>query len=119
MSLLDSVLGQLQGNVDIAGLAARVGIDPAMAQQAVAALASAHAQPGDTVETAAAQTGIDSGLIGQVAAQLGGEGGLGQLSQMIAQHPQASALFGLLDRNGDGSPVDDVLGMAKSLFGKS
>ncbi|MDE2403282.1 MAG: hypothetical protein KGM17_01015 [Sphingomonadales bacterium] len=119
MSLLDSILGQVGGNVDIAGIAAKVGIDPALAQQAVTALAGAQPQPGDTVATAAAQTGIDSGVMGQIAAQLGGESGLGQLNQMLQAHPQAAGLLNMLDRNGDGSPIDDVLGMAKGLFGKS
>ncbi|MBU6266213.1 MAG: hypothetical protein KGN34_01650 [Sphingomonadales bacterium] len=119
MSMLDSILGQVGGNLDVAGIASKFGIDPALAQQAVTALAGAHAQPGDTVETAAAQTGIDSGMLGQIASHLGGEGGLGQLSQMLQNNPQAAGLLNMLDRNGDGSPIDDVLGMAKGLFGKS
>lgn len=117
MSLLDSILGQVGGNLDVAGLAGKFGIDPALAQQAVTALAGAQAQPGDTVATAAAQTGIDSGLLGQIASQLGGEGGLGQIASALASNPQAAGLFNLLDRDGDGSPVNDVLGLAKGLFG--
>ncbi|WP_353228681.1 hypothetical protein [Novosphingobium sp.] len=117
MSMFDSILGQLGGNLDVAGIAAKVGIDPAMAQTAISALAGAHSQPGDTVDTAAAQTGIDSGTLGQIAAQLGGEGGLGQLNEMIQSHPQAAGLLNMLDRDGDGNPINDVLGMAKGLFG--
>ena len=117
MSMFDSILGQLGGNLDIAGIAAKFGIDPSVAQTAITALAGAHSQPGDTVETAAAQTGIDSGTLGQIAAHLGGEGGLGQLSEMIQNHPQAAGLFNMLDRDGDGNPVNDVMGMAKGLFG--
>ena len=117
MSVLDSILGQVGGNLDIAGLAAKVGVDPALAQQAVTALASAQPQPGDTIATASAQTGIDSGVLGQIASQLGGEGALGQINQMLQEHPQAASLLSMLDRNGDGNPLDDVLGMAKGLFG--
>ncbi len=119
MSLLDSILGQVGQNVDIAGLASKVGIDPAMAEKAVAALGAAHPQPGDTVETAAAQTGIDSGTMGQIAEQLGGAGGLGKISEMISGNPQLAGIASMLDRDGDGNPLNDVLGMAKGLFGKS
>ena len=118
MSLLDSILGQVGGNIDIAGIAAQVGIDPALAQQAVAALANAHPQPGNTVDAAAAQTGLDAGTLGQIVSSLGGEGALGQISQAMQDHPQAASLMNLLDRDGDGSPLNDVLGMAAGLFGK-
>jgi hypothetical protein len=117
MSLLDSILGQVGGNLDVAGIAGKFGIDPALAQQAVTALAGAQAQPGDTVATAAGQTGIDASLLGQIAGHLGGEGGLGQIASALQSHPQAAALFQLLDRDGDGSPLNDVLGVAGSLFG--
>lgn len=117
MSLLDSVLSQVGGNLDVASIASRFGIDPALAQQAVTALAGAQPQPGDTIAAAAQQTGIDAGLLAQIAGQLGGEGGLGQIASALAANPQAAGLLGMLDRNGDGSPIDDVLGMAKGLFG--
>ena len=41
MGLLDSILGQTGGMPDIANLAQKVGLDPAMAESAVAALAEA------------------------------------------------------------------------------
>jgi hypothetical protein len=63
MSALDSILSQIPGNVDIANLAAKVGLDPAMAEKAVAALGQAHTAPGDTVDTAAARTGLDTGVL--------------------------------------------------------
>lgn len=66
MSAFDSILSQLSGNVDIANLAAKVGLDPAMAEKAVAALGQAHATPGDTVATAATQTGLDAGTLQQI-----------------------------------------------------
>ena len=120
MGILDGLLNQVSGNTDIANLAAKVGLDPATAEQAVVALGAAHAQPGDTVETAAAQTGIDRGTLSQMVEHMGGEGALGHLSQMMQAHPQAaSMLSGLVDRDGDGNPLNDVLGMAKGLFGKS
>ena len=119
MGLLDGILGQVGGNLDIAAIAKQVGIDPAMAEMAVTALGKAHPEPGDTVETASAATGIDSGILGSIVSQLGGEGALGQLSGLIKDHPQAGSLLGMLDRDGDGNPLNDIAGMASGLFGKS
>lgn len=119
MGLLDGILGQVAGNLDVAAIAKQVGIDPSMAEMAVTALGKAHPEPGDTVETASAATGIDSGVLGQIVSQLGGEGALGQLSGLIKDHPQAGSLLGMLDRDGDGNPLNDIAGMASGLFGKS
>jgi hypothetical protein len=119
MSILDGILGQLGGNVDIGNLAAKVGLDPAMAEKAVAALGAAHPQPGNTVETAAANTGIDSGTLSQIVAHIGGEGSLARFSQILHEHPQAASVLGQLDRDGDGNPLNDILGAAGKLFGKS
>ncbi len=119
MSLLDGLLNQLGPDVDVANLAAKVGIDPAMAEKAISALGVAHQQPGDTVELAAEQTGLDTGVLSQIVGHIGGEGSLGEFSRMLQDHPQASSIFAMLDRDGDGNPLNDVLGMAKGLFGKS
>ncbi|MFA7586344.1 MAG: hypothetical protein WCY11_09145, partial [Novosphingobium sp.] len=90
MSILDGILGQLGGNVDIANLASKVGLDPALAEKAVAALGAAHPQPGDTVATAASQTGIDSGKLSQIVNQIGGDGALAKVSHLISENPQAA-----------------------------
>ncbi|MBU3994044.1 MAG: hypothetical protein KKA12_16075 [Alphaproteobacteria bacterium] len=119
MSMLDSILSQVTQNVDVANLATKVGLDPATAEKAIAALGAAHQQPGDTVETAAAKTGLDSGILSQIVGHIGGEGSLGQFASLLQGHPQAASLLGMLDRDGDGNPVNDILGMAKGLFGKS
>lgn len=120
MGLLDSIMGQAGGMPDIENLATRVGIDPATAEKAIAALGMAHTAPGDTIEAAAARTGLDSGTLSQIVEHVGGEGALGRFSQILADHPQAAAgIQGNLDRDGDGNPLNDVLGMAKGLFGKS
>jgi len=119
MSILDGILGQLGGNVDIGNLATKVGLDPSLAEKAIAALGAAHPQPGDTVATAAAKTGIDSGTLTQIVEHIGGEGALARFSQILAEHPQAASVFGQLDRDGDGNPLNDVLGAAGGLFGKS
>lgn len=117
MGLLDGILGQVAGNLDIGSIAKQVGIDPALAEKAVAALGKAHPEPGNTIASAAASTGLDTGTLGQIVQQLGGEGGLGQLSDLIKDNPQAAGILNMLDRDGDGNPLDDLAGMAKGLFG--
>ena len=92
---------------------------PELAEKAVAALGQSHAEPGDTIAGAAAKTGIDAGTLGQIADQLGGEAGLEKLNGMIKDNPALAGIAGMLDRDGDGNPLDDVLGIAKGLFGKS
>lgn len=120
MGLLDGILKQVGGAPDdVANLASKVGIDPALAEKAVAALGQAHDEPGDTVETAAARTGLDAGTLGTIVEQLGGEGSLDEFARMLKDNPDASGILGMLDRDGDGSPLDDIAGMAKDLFGKS
>ena len=124
MSILDGILSQVAGSPDtIASIAEKVGIDPAMAEQAVAALGQSHGEDGDTVELAAEKTGMDAGALGGIMEQMGGEGALGDLAgKMQGEGGEGGALSGLasmLDRDGDGNPINDVMGMAKGLFGKN
>lgn len=117
MSMLDTILGQVTQNVDVANLAAKVGIDPALAEKAIAALGAAHPEPGDTIATAAANTGLDAGTLQQLVQNIGGEGSLGQLAGLLQGNPALSGLAGMLDKDGDGNPLNDVAGLAKGLFG--
>ncbi|WP_338467905.1 hypothetical protein RXV95_04965 [Novosphingobium sp. ZN18A2] len=118
MSIFDQILGQVAGNVDVQNLAAKVGIDPDQAENAIAALAAGHQAKGDTVEVAAANTGLDTGILQQIMGHIGGEGSLGQFASMLGEHPDAlQKVSGFLDRDGDGNPINDVMGMAKGLFG--
>ena len=119
MGIFDSILGQVSEHVDVANMASKLGIDPALAEQAIAALGQAHHEPGDTVAGAAAKTGLDAGVLSQIVAQIGGEGSLGQFAQILKDNPQASGILGSLDKDGDGNPLNDLAGMAKGLFGKS
>ena len=141
MGLLDGILGQLgggAGNMAIDAIAQKVGIDPAMAEAAVSALVNNHAQPGNTIDNAAAQSGVSSDVLGQIVSQIGGTGGLGALvgavtgaggavqdpDQPDAQAPSGGGLggilaslggiggvAGMLDRDGDGNPLNDIAGM--------
>ena len=119
MGIFDSILGQVSQHADVANMASKLGIDPAMAEKAIAALGQAHHEPGDTVAGAAVKTGLDTGTLGRIVEQIGGEGSLGQFAQMLKDNPQASGMLGALDRDGDGNPLNDLAGMAKGLFGKN
>ena len=44
MALFDDILGRVSGHPELVNLAAKVGIDPKMAERAVAALGEAHQQ---------------------------------------------------------------------------
>lgn len=84
MSLIDQLLGQVTSNVDVQGLAAKVGLSPEQVEQAVAALGAAHPAPGDTVTTAAAQTGLPTTQLQQIVEHIGGEGALRRLRASLS-----------------------------------
>jgi hypothetical protein len=85
MSLLDGILGQVSGNPTVDNLAAKVGLSPEQVEQAVAALGQAHAAPGDTVTTAAQQTGLPTDKLQEIVGHIGGEGALGQFASLLEQ----------------------------------
>lgn len=107
MSILDGILKNIGGAPDdVVNLAKQVGLDPAMVEQAIAVLGKTHQMDGDTVTLAAEKTGMSPEILNQIVGAIGGEGSLTQFASM-------------LDRDGDGNPVDDIMDMAKGLFGKS
>ena len=95
MGLLDGLLGQVAGNVDIANLAEKVGLSPEQAEQAVAALAHAHPQPGDTVSQASEATGLSGDVLQQIVGHIGGEGSLGRFAELLQGQGGLSGLGGL------------------------
>ena len=118
MGIFDSIMGQVGEHADVGNLATKLGIPAEVAEKAIAALGQSHAEPGDTIEGAAAKTGLDTGMLSQIVTQIGGEGSLGQYAQMLQDNPAAKGLLGMLDRDGDGNPLNDLAGMAAGLFGK-
>lgn len=98
MSLLNGILSQVSGDATVQNLAAKVGLTPDQVEQAVTALGQAHASDGDTVATAADQTGLPQDKLQEIVGHIGGEGALGQFSS-------------LLQENGGG-----ILGGLKSIF---
>lgn len=99
MGMLDGLLGQITGNVDIQNLAAKIGLSPEQVEAAVHALGVAHPQPGDTVQTAASSTGLSADILGQIVEHIGGEGSLSQFASLLGEQGGtianlASGLFG-------------------------
>ncbi len=117
MSLLNGILERIGGAPDdVVNLADRVGIDPAMAERAIAALGRAHQMEGDTVELASAQTGLDNSTLSSIVEHIGGEGSLTEFANMLKEHPQAESIMSMLDLDQDGNPLNDIATMAKGLF---
>jgi len=83
MSFLDSILGQVTDSATVQNLAAKVGLSPEEVEQAVAALGQAHAQEGDTVQTASEATGLSSDKLNEIVQQIGGEGSLGRFASLL------------------------------------
>ena len=107
MSIFDDILKNIAGSPDdVANLARTVGLDPAMVETAISALAKARPMQGDTVDLAAANTGLDPAVLTRIVSSIGGEGSLVNFAN-------------ILDRDGDGNPLDDIAGMAGKLFGGS
>ena len=107
MSILDGILKNIGGAPDdVVNLAKQVGLDPSMVETAIAALGKTHVMEGDTVNLAAEKTGLSPDVLNQIVGAIGGEGSLAHFASM-------------LDADKDGNPLDDILGMAGKLFGKS
>jgi hypothetical protein len=95
MSILDGLLKQAVGAVDIQQIAERVGLPADKVESAVAALGAAHHEPTDTVQTASGQTGIEPGKLQEIMQHLGGEEALGKIASMLGQSGGSNPLGGL------------------------
>ena len=88
-----------------------------MVESAIAGLAAGHAAPTDTVETAAANTGIDAGILQQIVGHIGGEGSLASFATALSQHPDAANMLGGLLGGKEGeNPLGSLGGLASGLF---
>lgn len=101
--MLDGLLGQLAGNVDVDNLAAKIGLSPEQVEQGIHALGLAHPEPGDTVATAAEQTGLPIDKLEEIVGHIGGEGSLAQFATLL---------------QGQGGLAEKLGGFASGLFGK-
>jgi ATP phosphoribosyltransferase regulatory subunit HisZ len=122
MSVFNDLLKGMAGSPDdVVNLAEKVGISPSMTEKAIAALGRSHQMQGDTVELAAAQTGLDPSVLNNIVSHIGGEGSLTEFANILNNNPQAKGLLDMLDQDGDGNPLNDVgglLGKAKRFFGR-
>ncbi len=96
MGMLDGLLGQITENVDVANLATKVGLTPEQVEMAMSALGKAHVAPTDTIETAAANTGLSGDVLQQIVSQIGGEGSLGRFAEMLGQQGGEGGILGSL-----------------------
>lgn len=128
MSLFDGIAQALETQA-AAAVAAKMGIDPALAQTALSALTQNHVIPGNTVDQSAQQTGLSPNMLSEIVSHIGGENGLGALVGALgAAAPQGGgatapagnlsgiladlgSVASMLDRDGDGNPLNDVAGM--------
>ena len=94
MSLLDGLLGQITENVDVQNLAAKIGLSPDQVESAIQALGHAHPQPGDTLTTAAANTGLPVDKLQEIIGHIGGEGSLARFASLLGE--QGGDLLGNL-----------------------
>lgn len=116
MNQLDQLLSQLGGGNSVDKIAKQFGLDPKLATKVIAALGKAHGEKGNTIDLAATATGLNAGKVQEILSQLGGENALGQIGDLFKGSGNLSSLLMMLDRDGDGNPLNDILGMAKGLF---
>jgi ATP phosphoribosyltransferase regulatory subunit HisZ len=98
MSILDGILSQVSESATVQNLAAKVGLSPEEVERAVAALGEAHAQEGNTVDTAAEATGLPTDKLNELVQHIGGEGSLGRFASILQQEGGVSAIFGGLSK---------------------
>lgn len=117
MGIFDTILAQA-GHADVGNLASKLGLPAELTEKAIAALGQSHAEPGDTIAAATAKTGLESGVLNQLVAQIGGEGALGQYAQAMQDNPQLAGAFKWIDQDGDGNPINDMISAVGRLVGK-
>lgn len=114
----NDVLGQIFGSKDVSrtvasNAASQTGLDPSLLKKMLPVLAMmvagymAKQRGGDNTQGAPASGGL-GGLGGMLGGLLGGESGGGK----------AGGLAGMLDLNGDGNALDDIMRMAGKITGR-
>lgn len=128
---LSSIVQQVQSAGGIGALAEKLGLSHEDTQK-VAAAAAEHVDGGTTdagelASKIASSTGLDvsaiqnilPGLLGGLQSHAGNLGDAAQsaFSSLLGQNSMLQGLLSGLDKNKDGSIVDDALGMVKGMFG--
>ena len=110
----NDILGQIFGSKDVSrtvaqDAASRTGLDPALLRKMlpiVAMMVAGYmAKQGGGAAQSGGLGGLLGGLLGGRASGQGGRGGA-----------TAGGLGSMLDLNGDGNPLDDILGMAGKMM---
>lgn len=104
-NMFDGILGNLGNLGNVEELAARVGVTPDQFQnlaQSLQAQVAGGASHTDALQSAASEHGLSLESLQGVFAQGGALGGLGSM----------------LDRDGDGNPINDLTGLAGNLFNR-
>ena len=126
MSMFDQLMQQAQG-LDLGAVAEKVGLSQEQVANAAKSLLPQIADPGvnnaDATAAVSADTGIDPSklaqmvpaLLEQARAQGASGGALGNLlAGLQGQGGEGGMLgniTGAIDKDGDGNPINDVLGM--------
>jgi len=105
MSMFDNLIGKMGG---LETIAAQIGVSPEQ-MQALLSEISAKIGSGETSVSALAETAAEHGVSADKLQELLGTFG----------GPEAilGKLGGFFDKDGDGSPMNDLSGFAKGLFG--
>jgi hypothetical protein len=115
----NDVLGQIFGSKDVSrtvaqNAASRSGLDPALLRKMLPMLAMLVAGYMAKQGGGAAQQGAPAG--GGLGDLLGGLLGGGRSGAPAGPGAAAGGLASMLDLNGDGNPLDDILGMAGKMM---
>ena len=121
-ALLGEMFGSREGSIAVAQHASAVsGVDTSILKKMLPLVAMLVAGAMAKQAGGTASGGAGEGLGGLLGGLLGG-GGLGSvLGGNTGQAPAGGGLGGLgsmLDLNGDGNPLDDILGMARKFTGR-
>ncbi len=120
VSLGNNVLGQIFGSKEVSrtvaqNAAQRTGLDPALLKKMLPMLAMLvagfMAKQGGTGAAAPAPASAEGGLGGLLGGLLGGSS-----AGATGAAPGGGGLASMLDLDGDGNPLDDILGMAGKMF---
>ena len=122
---IDGLIQRAEG-MAFTALADKLGLPQdqviSIGESVVAKMQSGQTQTRAVAETAA-ESGVDPSQVASVIPALtehlgvDGAGGLMEkLNGMAGQGGVVSAISGFLDRDGDGNPLNDVVGMAQALF---
>lgn len=127
MGLLNGLLQQAEG-AGFSAIAQKLGL-PEDRVASIGESVIAKMQAGSSAEQAAAETAAETGVdpsqvqavVPAIAEHVGadGTGGLMEkLNTMAGEGGVMGAISGFLDRDGDGNPINDVVGMAQGFFAK-